>query len=81
MLASANRFVRVALVKPTGVSSRSFICRLRLRQFHTSSFTHATEAPNQPPQTKLAETRLRRFWRLVTVEKRESILHVLHLLT
>jgi hypothetical protein len=38
-------------------------------QFPTSIRSFATEVPNQPPQTKLAETRLRRFWRLVEVEK------------
>jgi hypothetical protein len=43
-------------------------------QFHTSSAAFATEVPNQPPQTKLAETRLRRFWRLVSVQKGESTL-------
>jgi len=42
-------------------------------QFHTCAVAFATEVPNQPPQTKLAETRLRRFWRLVSVEKGESI--------
>ena len=43
-------------------------------QFRASAAAFATEVPNQPPQTKLAETRLRRFWRLVSVEKGESTL-------
>src|SRR5271154_4227963 len=42
--------------------------------FHTSTPPFATEVPNQPPQTKLAETRLRRFWRLVSVDKHQGLL-------
>lgn len=50
------------------------------RKFHLSIQSHAFEVPNQPPQTKLAETRFRRFWRLVTVEKNESIFESINFL-
>ena len=43
-----------------------------LRGFHTSKTLLATEVPHQPAQTKLPETRLRRFWCLVSVEKSQS---------
>jgi len=43
------------------------------RCFRLSPCSQATEVPNQPPQTKLAETRLRRFWRLVSVDKADGL--------
>lgn len=47
-------------------------CIPNVYQFHTTPSPFATEVPNQPPQTKLAETRLRRFWRLVSIEKSQG---------
>lgn len=61
------RLRRLPSIKPSNPFSVAVI--YKSCHFHTSSSTLATEVPNQPPQTKLAETRLRRFWRLVSVEK------------
>jgi hypothetical protein len=76
-MSKALRTVARTVLIPRGLTALRIATQCQ--RIHSTALVKATEVPNQPPQTKLAETRLRRFWKLVAVEKLPGTFHLLSL--